>query len=308
MKTLLAALLLFPLCVFAQTTSVAVIPKGTSNFWKIYEAGAKKAAAELGVELTVRGTRFESDVEAQAQIVDYFREKKVSAIVITPLHKDQLVAPVEKAIADGVHVVVTDSALNSSKISVFIGSNNVQAGEMGGKVLASQLGASFKGDVALLRYLKGSDSTEKREAGAIERLKAGMPGATIVDVYYGGVILGDVKRTADTLLADHPDVKGILTIATISTKGVLKSLQQKGIAGKIAFVGAGSDEEIIAALRKGELSAIVVQNPFEMGYRGVKAAVALVKGEKVEKQFYTDVVLVTAENLDKPEIQTLLNP
>jgi ribose transport system substrate-binding protein len=308
MKKLLLALLILPVAAFAENTTVALVPKGISAFWKIYEAGAKKAAAELGVELVVRSPRFENEFEAQAQIVDYFREKKVSAIVITPLHKDLLVAPVEAAIAAGIPVVVTDSALNSTKTVGFISSNNQQAGELGGRLLAKALGGSATGEIALVRYIKGSESTEQREMGALKELKSGLPKATIVDTYYAGAVLGDVKRTCDTMLDEHPNLTSILTLTTISTKGLLKSLQAKGLAGKIAVVGAGTDEDIIAALRKGEIKALVLQNPFDMGYRGVKTAVAALKGEKVEKQVYTDVVVVTAENIDTPAIQQLMNP
>jgi ribose transport system substrate-binding protein len=110
------------------------------------------------------------------------------------------------------------------------------------------------------------------------------------------------------MLDEHPNLTGIVTVSTISTKGLLKSVQQKGVAGKIVIVGAGTDEDTLPALKKGEIKALVVQNPFEMGYRGVKTAVAILKGEKVEKQSFTDVMLVTAENIDSPEVQRLLNP
>jgi len=308
MKKLLLAFLGLPLLAMAQPYTVAVIPKGTSNFWKTYEAGAKKAATELGIEMVVRGTKFESDVEAQIQIVDYFREKKVSAIVITPLHKDQLIASVEKAITEGIPVVVTDSALNSTKTTAFIASNNVQAGQLGGGALAKALGGNVTGEVALLRYLKGSESTEKRETGALQEFKASLPKATILDTYYSGTVLGDAKRNCDTMLDEHPGLVGVVAVSTISTKGILKSLQQRGLTGKIAIVGAGADEDIIQALRKGEIKALVLQNPFEMGYRGVKTAVAVLKGEKVEKQSFTDVILVTAANIDTPEVQRLISP
>ncbi|MFT3868993.1 MAG: substrate-binding domain-containing protein [Nibricoccus sp.] len=308
MKKLLLAFLGLPLVAMAQSYTVAVIPKGTSNFWKTYEAGAKKAATELGIEMVVRGTKFESDVEAQIQIVDYFREKKVSAIVITPLHKDQLIAPVEKAIAEGVPVVVTDSALNSTKTAAFIASNNVQAGQLGGAALAEALGANATGEVALLRYLKGSESTEKRETGALQEFKSSLAKATILDTYYSGTVLGDAKRNCDTLFDEHPGLIGVMAVSTISTKGLLKSVQQRDLAAKVAIVGAGSDEDILQALRKGEIKALVLQNPFEMGYRGVKTAVAVLKGEKVEKQSFTDVILVTAANIDSPEVQRLVSP
>jgi len=308
MKKLLLALLSLPVVALAQSYTVAVIPKGTSNFWKTYETGAKKAATELGIEIIVRGTKFESDVDAQVQIVDYFREKKVSAIVITPLHKDQLVVSVEKAIGEGIPVIVTDSALSSTKTAAFIASNNLQAGQLGGGALAKAVGSTATGEVVLLRYLKGSDSTEKREIGALQELKAGLSKATILDTYYSGTVLGDAKRNCDTMLDEHPGLVGVVAVSTISTKGVLKSVQQRGLTGKIAIVGAGSDDDILQALRKGEIKALVIQNPFEMGYRGVKTAVALLKGEKVQKESFTDVVIVTSANIDSPEIQRLINP
>jgi ribose transport system substrate-binding protein len=308
MKSLLLALFALPVAALAQNTTVAVIPKGVTNFWKAYEAGAQKAGAELGVEVIVRGPRFEKDVDAQIQIVDYFREKKVNAIVITPLHKDQLVAPVEKAIAEGIPVVNTDSGLNSTKTVSFIGSNNLQAGQLGGRTLAELVGPASTGELVLLRYLKGSESTEKREEGGIQQLKALAPKATIIDSYYSGTVLGEAKRACDTLLDEHPNIAGIVAITTISTDGVLKALQQKGLAGKVLVVGAGSSEDALAALRKGEIGGLVVQNPFAMGYQGVKAAVASLKGQPVEKQVFTDVMLVTAKNLDTPAVQALLNP
>jgi ribose transport system substrate-binding protein len=110
------------------------------------------------------------------------------------------------------------------------------------------------------------------------------------------------------MLDEHANIVGVVAVSTISTKGLLKSVQQKGLAGKVVIVGSGSDEDTLPALRKGEIKALVVQNPFEMGYRGVKTAVAVLKGEKVEKQAFTDVVIVTPDNIDSPQVQHLLNP
>jgi len=140
----------------------------------------------------------------------------------------------------------------------------------------------------------------------LQALKTELPKATVLDNYYGGATLGDIKRTADSILEQHPDFKGVVVTTTVTTKGFLMALQQKGLAGKITFVGAGVDAENIAALRKGEINALVLHNPFEMGYRGVQTAVAVLKGEKVEKKIYTDVLLATAANIDNPEVQRLL--
>lgn len=308
MKRLFFVLVLFPLSVFADRYTVALVPKGSSNFWRIYEAGAKKAADELGVDLVVRATRSERENEGQIQIVDYFREKKVNAIVLTPQNKDALVPSVEKAVAEGIPVVITDSGLNSTKIGAFISSNNVQAGQMAGDVLGKLLGPDAEGEVGVFRYVKGAEVTEKREDNAIAVLRHALPKASIVDGYYGGTSIGDIKRSYDAMLKEHPGMKGVVTLSTINTKGLLKSLERQDNPAKMFIVGSGVDEDILPALRNGTISALVVHNPYEVGYRGVKTAVAILKGEPHEKQVLIDVVVVNLQNVDRPEIQRLINP
>lgn len=294
---------------FLSAQEIALLPKGSQTiFWQLYIAGAQKAADEAGVTLSERSPANESQVEAQLKMFEFFIGKGVDAIVLTPLDKDQLAPAVEAAIGKGVAVVVTDSALSSDMPASFIASDNRAAGRSGALAMAETLGSSARGKVLNLRYLKGSASTDAREDGVYETLREKLPNVEVVNDVWGGVVLGDVKRAVDEQLAAHPDLVGIVTTNTVSTLGAYKSLKASGKAGSIPLWGSGVTDELLEGLRSGEISGLYVQNPYEMGYLGVKTAVAVLRGEAVDKQVRTEVALLTKENLDDPDKQKLIRP
>jgi ribose transport system substrate-binding protein len=89
---------------------------------------------------------------------------------------------------------------------------------------------------------------------------------------------------------------------------MLRALQDAGFAGKITFVGFDASSKLAEALSRGEIHGLVLQNPFLMGYAGVKSIVAHLKGEKVERKIDTGVTMATKENMNQPEIAQLLKP
>jgi ribose transport system substrate-binding protein len=89
---------------------------------------------------------------------------------------------------------------------------------------------------------------------------------------------------------------------------MLLALQDIGKAGKISFVGFDSSQTFLDAINTDQLHGIVVQNPFNMGYLGVRTMVDSLLGKPVEKKIDTGVMLVTKENLETPEVKTLLHP
>jgi ribose transport system substrate-binding protein len=73
------------------------------------------------------------------------------------------------------------------------------------------------------------------------------------------------------------------------------------------MIGFDAEKALIDGLKAGQIDALIVQNPFKMGYEGVKAVVMSIQGKPVEKKIDTGVAVVTKDSLDKPEIKTLLN-
>jgi hypothetical protein len=171
MKKLLPFLVLAvaPFAAAAEAYKIAVIPKGTTHeFWKSINAGAVKAEREINaaagreaVKIIWKGPLKEDDREQQVQVVENFIGRKVNAIVLAPLDRRALVAPVEGAIRAKIPVVVIDSGLETKAIASYVSTDNREGGRIAGRQLGKLLGG--KGNVIMLRLQVGSASTEERE-------------------------------------------------------------------------------------------------------------------------------------------------
>ena len=294
--------------------TIAVIPKGTTHeFWKSIHAGSNKAASELtaqgtDVEVIWKGPIREDDREQQIQVVEGFAAQGISGIVLAPLDNRALVRPVSEASRAGVPTVIIDSGLESNDFVSFVATDN----RKGGTLAADRMGQLLngKGKVLVLRYAEGSASTTEREEGFISEIKQKFPEIELVSTnQYAGATRDTAKRASENLLNTYADqVQGIFTPNESSTAGMLLALQDIGKAGKVSFVGFDSSQTFIDAINANQLHGIVVQNPFNMGYLGVRTMVDNLLGKPVSKQIDTGVMLVTKENLQSPEVQTLLHP
>ena len=287
---------------------VAVIPKGTTHeFWKSIHAGAARAARELGVQIYWKGPQKEDDRAQQITVVEDFVSRGVDGIVLAPLDDRALVRPVADAVREGIPVVVIDSGLQGEDYASYVATDNYKGGVLAARRLGELLGG--KGRIFLIRYQEGSASTTQREAGFRDTVAKEFPGLTLlVQDQYAGATTETAYQLAENLLGRFPDVEGVFTPNESSTFGMLRALQESGLAGQVPFVGFDSSPKLIQGLRDGHLRGLVLQNPVQMGYLGVKTVVARLRGETVAKVIDTGVVLATSDNMDSPDIRALLSP
>lgn len=298
----------------ARPFQIAVVPKGTTHeFWRTIHAGALKAKQDLldkgvHVDLTWKGPLREDDREQQVQVVESFASQGMDGIVLAPLDAKALVRPVEEAKRLGTPTVVMDSALDSDQIVSFVATDNVESGGMGADALGRALNG--KGKVVLLRYQEGSASTTMREEGFVAALKDRWPGLELLPTdQHAGATPDTAKRAGENLLNRYGrDLQGIMVVNESATTGVLLALQDAELAGKVAFVGFDGNPEFPEAMRKGQLSAFVLQDPFRMAALAVQTLVDHLQGKPVPKRVDTAVTVVTPQNLDAPETQVLLHP
>jgi ribose transport system substrate-binding protein len=288
--------------------TIAVIPKGTTHvFWKSVEQGAKKAGEDLGVTVIWKGPLQENDRAQQIQIVQQFTSQGVNGIVLAPLDHTALAGPVKAAGEKKIPVVIFDSALDGSagkEFVSFVATDSEKAGRMGGEHLAKLMGG--KGDAVLLRYMVGSASTDARESGFVAAIKDAKGMKITVDNRYAGATAGEAKSAALNMLDQIKAAGGVFCPNESSTYGMLLALRQAGLVGKIKLVGFDASPPLVEALKKGEIDALVVQDPRNMGYKAVEALVKSIRGEKVEGRVDTGAVLVTKENMDTPAVKRLI--
>lgn len=291
--------------------SIAVIPKGTTHiYWKSVEAGANKAAEELGVKVTFIGPQREDDRSQQIDLVTN-QALQNDAIVLAPLDAVALRSAAKAVSDNGKPVVIIDSNLadSDSFIASYVATDNREGGRIAARHLSELLGG--KGKVAVLRYMQGSASTEQREEGFLEEIKES-PGIEVVSSeQFAGATASQAQDVATNLLTrlastDGLSIQGLFCSNQTNTYGMLQALRGKNLGGKVKFVGFDCDATFLDALKKGEMHGTVLQDPLNMGYLGVKTAVAKLKGENVEAIIDTGATLVTADNLADPKVADLI--
>lgn len=317
-KSLLACILLTfvpaSLQAAGRAFTIAVIPKGTSHeFWKSIHAGAMKAKQELEeqghkVNIIWKGPLREDDRDQQIQVVENFIARRVDGMVLAPLDVNALIAPVESAMRAKIPVVIIDSGVKTDNIVSYIATDNYKGGQLGAEHLAKILNG--KGKVILLRYQVGSNSTDQREAGFMEKIKEYPNIKVISSDQYSGATRDSAYQAAQNLLNRYgKEVDGMFAPCEPITVGVTMALRDIGKAGGgVKLVGFDAGSQSVEALKRGDVQGLVVQNPMRMGYEGVMTVVKSIERKKVEKKVDTGVKVATKETMEDPEINQLLYP
>ncbi|MHC4482835.1 MAG: ABC transporter substrate-binding protein [Planctomycetota bacterium] len=285
---------------------IAVIPKATTHFfWQSVRAGAQKAGAEAGVRIFWNGPERESDREKQIQIVEDFIVQKVSGIVLAPNDSKALVPLVEKIFARNIPCAIIDSGIDTEKYVCFAATDNYK----GGVIAARRMGEILKGKgkIIVVRYMPGSASTTNRENGFIDAIKKEFPEIKIVDAQYGKDTRETALQATEDMLTRNADLNGLYACNASTSAGALRALESQGRARKMKMIGFDADEMLIDGLKAGVIDSLVVQNPYKMGYEGVRAVIDKLDGKKVRKRIDTGVELVTKERLAEPKIKDLLD-
>ena len=317
MKKLLLATAVAVAAGFAAPTSYAaeptipiIVKDTTSNYWQIVLAGARKAGKDLGVNVPELGAQSESDISGQISILENAVSEKPAAIVISPTEFKALGKPIDEA-AKKTPIIGIDSAADSKAFTSFLTTDNVQGGRIAADGLAEGITAKYgkaEGDVALITSLPGVGSLDQRAKGVKEELAAKYPGLKLVaDKFADGQATTGLNIMTDLITA-NPDLRGVFASNLIMAQGAGQAIAENKKADTIKLIGFDSDDKLIGFLKDGTIYALVVQDPYRMGYDGIKTALAVSKGEKVAKDVDTGANLITKANMSGEKQNALLNP
>lgn len=295
-----------------QRLTVAMVPMGTIDvYWKAVHAGGLKAARELDLDLVWQGPMKHGDRSAQFDVLQSMVARGVSGIVLAPIDDHALCGPVEDAYRWKIPVVTIDSYLNSRRVVSSIATDNYKGGVLGGEHLAALL--QGRGRVALMRGVEGCSSNDNRERGFLDAMKK-YPGIQVVSCNQrSGPTTETAFKSAENLLTslrsgESLNLEGIFCPNELTTFGMLRALQESGLTKKVKFVGFDSGADLNAALARGEIQALVVQDPVAMGYQGVYAIVATLNGKPPTARVDVPATVITTDNMTQPRNRQLLDP
>lgn len=265
----------------------AFITNGVAEFWTIGEAGAKQAAADLGVDVSVLMPGSLSD---QKQMVEDSITRGTDGVAISPIDPENQNDMLNK-VAAATRLVTHDSDAPDSDRLAYIGMDNYVAGRMCGKLVKEALPDG--GKVMILIGRMEQDNSRKRRQGVIDELldrsddssRFDPPGSpiegekyTILGTLTDGFDLTKAKANAEDALSRHPDLDAMVGLFAYNPPAILQALEQGGKLNEVKVIGFDEDAQTLAGIQAGTVHGTVVQNPYEYGYQSVKLLHELAEG------------------------------
>lgn len=289
---------------------LAVVPIAVGfNYWETVHNGAKCAAqkAEGDVNIQWDGVTAETDVNGQVNLLQNFITQGVDGLVYAPANDKVLADVSQQALDQGLAVVNFDAGTTPQpeEVPVFA-TDSAAAGKEAGGFLADELGEKG-GKVAILEHAPGTETSDQRVDGFVEGLKTN-PNLRVVAQQSSKSDYNTALSVADNILTANPDLDAIYATNEPGALGAAEAVRKANKAGDIVIVGWDAAEDEIKAVQDGVINALVVQDPFRMGYDGVNAAVNMIQEGTDVNSEDTGVTLVTKKNLNTSKVQAILNP
>ena len=281
----------------ARQHKVALVAKSTqTEFWLSVFAGAEAAAAEYNLDLTTMGPATEEDYEAQNQMIAGAVADGAEALVFSAIDFAENAPAVDAAGQAGGKIVSIDSGVGSDQVSTYIGTDNYAAGRMAAQAALEQVEGPLT--VGLVNYDESTANGQERERGVRDAL-AESGRARVAASVTTLVEAGRARTDTADLLRNNPEVNVVVAFNEPTSVGAAQAVEELGLEEEVFLVGFDSNVATVEGLQTGSVDALVVQNPYAMGYLGVESAYRLLTGQggELEPTVDTSTQIVTRGNL-----------
>lgn len=300
------ALLVTAACQQQESKVIGVVPKGANHiFWLTVKAGAEKAAGEAGYTIEWNAPALEIDAKRQQDIVESMLNRKLAGIALAPVDKKAMVSVVERASAAGIPTVIYDSDVDTAQRVSYIATDNREGGRMAARRLGELLGG--KGKVAVVGFMAGSASTMEREDGFAEELKAKFPNIVLAGMQFGMADRARSMSITENFLTAHPDLGGIFADNESSSSGAVQALKSRQNK-TVKLVAFDASDQLVTDLKDGWIDALILQDPFRMGYDSVKAITDKRAGKTPQPRVDLPATLATRDDVATGRVTKQLLP
>ncbi len=304
------ALCLLCACTSSPVTStqhsVTLVAKSTqTEFWLSVFAGAEAAATEYNLSLNILGPETEEDYESQNQMVADAVEAGAEALVFSAIDYENNAQAIDEAARAGVKIVAIDSNVDSDAVSTYIGTDNYAAGQMAAQAALDRVSGQL--NVGIINYDISSANGQERERGAVDTFtQSGR--AEVTAVINTLAQASYAQEDTEALLREHPEINVLLAFNEPTSVGAAQAVEEMGLSESVFLVGFDSNVLTIDGLQEGSVDALIVQNPYAMGYLGVESAYKLLSGQgnSVEGTMDTSTQTVDRDNLFSMDSQKAL--
>jgi ribose transport system substrate-binding protein len=277
---------------------ITIVPKALdSEFWQQLKRGAEDAAKEYpDVKLSLLAPQREINIDQQVNILEDQILKGVSALVVAPCGVAEIIPALEEAHAKKIPVLTVDTDVDWQHKLSYVGTDNRLGGKLAGEYMIKALDGN--GRIAIIRGIPGVQTHEDRVGGFVEAIKTA-PDIEIAVLQPANSERDLALTVMENILTSHPNLDGVFITSDQMALGALEAVDAHHLSGKLVIVGFDAGQEAIKAVSNGRLTAVVAQDPYNMGKQSFLAALQAAKGMPIDKRIDTGTMLIDNTNVDK---------
>jgi len=260
--------------------AVAFLPKQTNNpYFTIADNGGKQALQGLGETYKEVGTSSATDTAGQVSYVNTLTQQKVDGIALSAQDPGALCTALKQAMANGIKVVTYDSDTNAACRQIFISqASDADLGASEVDILGKQL--DYTGDIAILSAAQTATNQNTWIKYMQQELaKPQFKNMHLVKIAYGNDDAQTSFQQTQGLLAQYPNLKGIISPTTVGIKAAAQYLDGSQYKGKVALTGLGTPNDMRQYVQDGTVTSFELWDPAKLGALAAYAAVALASGQ-----------------------------
>jgi ribose transport system substrate-binding protein len=269
----------------------------SSPFFVVLNQGAKKAAQDLGVDLVLLGPPKEQDIAGQIAVIEDMINKKVDALIITPVDSVGVTPVVQKANKAKIPVIAVNTAIIGGKVESFIATDNYKAAELAAQWMAKRLDG--KGNLVVIQGMIASETGKDRWEGFKNCIEKNYPAMKIVAAIPGDWVDEKALQGMEDAIRANPQIDGVFSAWDGGALAAHRALTEANRKNKTVICGFDCYPQSLKLMKQGTFEADIAQYAFKQGYEGVKAAVMVARGQKVAKRIDTGTMVVSPENVDQ---------
>ncbi|MEG1715924.1 MAG: substrate-binding domain-containing protein [Lachnospiraceae bacterium] len=276
-----------------------------SDFWSSLVAGARMAAEEYNIKLTVDAPEQEENYTEQNELIRKAIKQKPDAIALAPSDYAKSAEAAQEITDHGIKLVLIDSIVKGEPADAIVATDNYKAGMTMGKWITRECKEVCQ--IGIISHVKGSSTAIEREKGLRDGL--GSLEKDIAQVVYSNSNYSQAYDVTKTLLLEHPEINVLAGLNEYSTVGAARAIKDMGLSHKVKIIGFDNSIEEIELLESDIVDGLVIQKSFDMGYLGIQTVAKLVNGEQVNSiDIDSGSKLILKENIYTDENQKLLFP
>ena len=284
----------------SDMTIKVVLKTLASEYWQYVQTGCKAAGRDLGVNVEVLGATSETAYEEQIQIIETtLNASDTDAMVVAPLQADSVANQIANT---SIPVVAIDTQVDSDKVLSFVGFDNEEMAELGGKAAAEAAKEAGWTEVTAIGIagVQGDSTSEARMKGY--QAGIGASGGTFLmdELQYANSTADQAVTCMEAIVQNHPEGVSIIFANNDDMAIAAKRVVEGNPAYEnTIFCGCGGNTAAMEAILNGEETMTVAVDGYDVGYRGVQAAVEALEGKTPEKFIASPATIVTIENAEE---------